>query len=192
MRFYHLSTLGVPSRELAIIDSAPRPGGKASARLATGDRAKPYYPLTASISLSEDKPGIQLSSLLGNTLSCLVVNSMLKQTIEEHCQGIEIEYFSFDLYDHRERLYSKDYWIINPIGTLDCLDVAATQAAMEALMDPWSESPYVLNSAKLNGAPSLFRLHGEPMEYVIDEKLATALKERAFTNVILHELAIRT
>lgn len=188
-KFYRLQNLGsLSDPDLCRIDAAPRGMGLHWFRPALGDRATPYYPSDARIQFSEDQPGIQLSSLLGNSNNYLIVSTAFKELIEAHCQDVEIEYLPFDLYDHRGRLYSREYFIINPIGTYDCLDEARSgieygpQGSVIAVKHPQ------LHPDKVAGAPALFRPREKPTVYIIDDVLAAAIRERGFTNVLLGEL----
>ena len=69
-------------------------------------------------SCSQKNPGVKLPSLIGNTISYLIVNAEMKDTIIEYCpeDEVDIEILPFTLINHKKRVHSKDYWIINPIG----------------------------------------------------------------------------
>lgn len=154
-----------------------------------GERLSPFYPKDARIAMSPEHPGIKLSALLGNRLSMLIVSSAFKEAIQKHCTN-EIEYLPFTLYDHRNRPYSEDYFIINPIGTFDCLDLEQSDIS-------WStKSPkkilrireYVLDRAKMQNAPQLFRVDGYPSTYVLGRELAREMYDRKLTNIRWTEL----
>ncbi|HYO57920.1 imm11 family protein [Archangium sp.] len=188
-KFFRLQNLGsLSDPDLCRIEDPPRGIGLRKYCPALGDRAAPYYPPDARIQLVEEQPGIQLSSLLGNNINYLIVCTAMKETIQEHCMGVEIEYLPFDLYDHRGRLYSRDYFIINPIGTYDCLDEAHSgieygpEGSVVAINSP------LLHPEKMAGAPALFRARLKPTVYIVDEALAAAFREKGFTNVRLREL----
>ncbi|RKG83445.1 hypothetical protein D7V88_24090 [Corallococcus terminator] len=138
--------------------------------------------------MSEEHPGIQVSSLLGNSINYLIVSKEFKETIEAHCPRVEVEYLPFDLHDHRGRLFSRDYFIINPIGTHDCLDEESSgikygpDGGVVAIRNP------MLHPDKVAGAPALFRVRHKPTVYVIDEVLVAAIREKGFTNIVLSEL----
>jgi len=190
-KFFRLQNLGsLSDPDLCRIEDPPRGIGLHKFCPALGDRASPYYPPDPRIQLREEQPGIQLSSLLGNNINYLIVSTAFKETIEAHCQDVEIEYLPFDLYDHRGRLYSRDYFIINPIGLYDCLDEATSgieygpEGSVVAINHPQ------LHPNKVAGAPALFRVHHKPTVYIIDEALAAAIREKGFTNVRLRELQI--
>ncbi|WP_163998468.1 imm11 family protein [Pyxidicoccus caerfyrddinensis] len=192
-KFFRLLQLGRFSDEsLCFIDDGPAGLGLHRYCPSLGDRAAPYYPADARIQLSEEHPGIELTSLLGNNVNYLIVSRALQETLAAHCPNVEIEYLPFDLYDHRGRLYSRNYFIINPIGTYDCLDEPHSgieygpDGGVVAIRTP------VLHPDKVAGAPALFRMHHKPTVYLVDGVLADALRDKAFTNVVLGELKLST
>lgn len=160
-------------------------------RTGFGERLAPIYPEDARISMSEESPGIKLSPLLGNTRNTLIVSSEMKNVIQRHCTN-EIEYLPFTLYDHRKRPYSRDYFIINPISTFDCLDFK-TSTIKWTKRDPPKIihiSEHVLDREKVQNAPQLFRLDQDPMTYVIAYELAKEISDRRFANVYWTELSL--
>src|SRR5690349_5888926 len=117
MRFRMLDTMGEDAPELCFLHKFVDGIEAKSWCIQRGERLSPFYPKAAKIFMSPEKPGIKLASLIGNTQSMLVVSSDFKDAIEKLCEGVDIEYLPFTLYDHRKRAHSKDYFIINPIGT---------------------------------------------------------------------------
>ncbi|MFY0526213.1 hypothetical protein ACN28I_24785 [Archangium gephyra] len=193
MRFFELETLGnLNDSELGLTDGPPEDMELRSYCMAFGDSARRFYPKEAKVSLREDHPGIKLSSLLGNTNSYLIVHSEMKELIAAHCQGVEVEYLPFDLYDHRKRLYSRDYFFINPIGTHDCLDPAASGVKIGPEGGVIHVARYVLDPKKSANLPPLLRPKEEPSVYIVSEPLAQALKDKGFTNVYLKPLEFST
>ncbi|AKQ67235.1 hypothetical protein A176_004147 [Myxococcus hansupus] len=90
-------------------------------------------------------------------------------------------------------MHSRDYVIINPLGTFDCLDFKASQIIWD------DEDPdeiirinkRVLSREKVEQAPALFRIDRDSSNYVVNEALAAELHERKFSNVTLVELPVR-
>jgi hypothetical protein len=189
MQFFRLETIGdLNNQDLALTSGPPEGMVMRSYTLARGKRAAPHYPKEARISLRENHPGIKLSSLLGNTHNHLVVQSAVKEVIAAHCQGLEVEYLPVDLYDHRKRLYSRDYFFINPIGSRDCLDPVASRVQIGPEGSVIHVGEYVLDPKKVDTLPALFRVQEEPSTYVVSQALADALREKGFTNVVLNPL----
>lgn len=190
MRFRLLDTMGnANDRDLCFLNQFVEGIEGKSYATNLGERLSPFYPKDARIPMSPEHPGIKLSAMIGNGRSMLIVSSAFKEAIQKHCTN-EIEYLPFTLYDHRNRPYSKDYFIINPIGTFDCLDLEASDIS-------WStKAPkkilrirkYVLDRAKMQSAPQLFRVDGDPSEYVLGRELAREMYDRKLTNILWKEL----
>lgn len=193
MQFFRLQTLGdLNDPELALTEGPPEGMELRSYCMARGKRATPFYPAEAKLFLMEDRPGIKLSSLVGNTDRYLIVHRDVKEVIAAHCQGLEVEYLPFNLYDHRKRLYSRDYLFINPIGTQDCLDPVASEVKLGPEGGVIHVARHVLDPKKSPHLPPLFRPKEEPSVYIVSEPLAHALKDKGFTNVYLEPLAFST
>lgn len=190
MRFRLLETMGnANNRDLCFLTRFVESIEAKSWCTHHGERLSPFYPEDARILMSPEHPGIKLSALLGNERSMLIASPGLKEAIQKHCKN-EIEYLPFTLYDHRKRVFSEDYSIINPIGTFDCLDLKASDIA-------WSQKEpdrvlrireYVLDRAKMQAAPQLFRIDKNPSVYVIGRELAREIYDRKLTNILWTEL----
>ncbi|MFL5349707.1 MAG: imm11 family protein [Hyalangium sp.] len=185
MRFYLLNTLGDANDDnLCVIHNSVEGIGLGDVGLHTGARIGAEYPDDAKIYMSKENPGIKLSDVLGNTNNFLMVSRGLKEVVEKHC-GDKVEYLPFTLYDHRKRIYSRDYFILNPLGTFDCLDLKKSDIV-------WSESnpdrivrieEHVIDRKKAEMAPQLFRVNRHPTAYVVGVDLATEIHGRKFSNI---------
>ena len=190
MRFYMLDTLGETNdRSLCILHDSVHGIGMGDVGLHTGERVGAEYPKDAKIYMSKRNPGIKLSSLLGNTNSFLIVSRDFKEAVEKLC-GDSVEYLPFTLYDHRKRVYSKDYFILNPLGSVDCLDLKKSEIEWddEDPDDILHIEEYVIDRKKAKKLPQLFRVDKEPTTYVVGLKLAQAVYDGDFTNVLWTEL----
>ncbi|MFP2925209.1 imm11 family protein [Pyxidicoccus sp. 3LG] len=193
MRFFQLETLGdLNDWDLVRLDGPPEGMKMRSYTLARGKPATPHFPKPARVVLAEEYPGIKLSTLLGNAHNHLVVHADMKAVIAEHCQDLEVEYLPFDLYDHRKRLYSRDYFFINPLGSRDCLDPKASKVEIGPEGGVIQMGASVLDPKKADALPALFRVQEDPSTYIVSQALAEALKAKAFTNVQLDPLDFST
>lgn len=190
MRYFQIITLGdTRDKSLIFISNYLENIGLAAYQPAAGERVGEDYPKDAEILLQPEDPGVKLPSLIGNTISYLIVNAETKDTIIEYCPEyeVDIETLPFTLINHKKRVHSKDYWIINPIGTFDCVDRSASE--IELLGDEVvGVDKYVFDRAKLEKAPHLFRVPEEPSEYFISQSLAKAFQEKQYTNIFLVEI----
>jgi hypothetical protein len=160
---------------------------KESWRVHEGTSLGPLVPPDPKISLRKENAGIKLASLIGNTRHMLVVSRAFKEVIESVC-GTTAEYIGISLIDHRKRVLTKDYFIVNPIGAVDCLDIARSDIV-------WSDdtppellrfNEHVLDRSKLTeAAPALFRMKEHSSIYVAGPRLEAAMRahQPKFTNI---------
>lgn len=192
LRFFSLDCLGDPDDDsLCFIDDFVEGIHPLSYRAAMGVPFGKDYPKDAKLFMNRENPGIKLSPLLGTSRNMILGSRDFKEAIEKHCKS-EIECLPFTLYDHRKRVHSRDYFIINPIGTFDCLDLK------ESVIEWDDEAPgeiigidrMVLDRKKMKDAPQFFRVEKKPTTYVVGLELAREFKARSFTNIFWAELPL--
>jgi len=191
-KYFLLWTLGDRSdRSLAFFRTPPKGLELHDYFLRQGLRLGALYPTNANMQMDPRTKGLKLSSLLGTVTSFLIVHDDMKNVIEQSCDS-EIEYLPVSIVNHKNRVASQEYWIVNPIGTSDCVDRATSD------IDYLSTDPnqvvgvtrLCFSAAKLAGAPHLFRVPEQPEEYFISSTLGRALAEREFSNVLLKAVEI--
>ena len=193
MRFYHLDTLGDPGdASLCFLEGTPQGSGAHYVRLARGYPAAEFVPQRLTMQLQEQNEGLGLPSLVGNTNSFLIVAAAMHAVIAEHLaeSEAELETFPFTILDHKGRVHSDDYALLNPLGTHDVVhDEASDIEYFNGQRDKVvAIRRIVLDRRKLEDVPPLFRLDIRRTEYIIAEPLTEAFAERGFTNVVLHEI----
>ena len=165
--------------------------GVKNQRMARGKAIASEWPEERpTIMPSESTPAIKLTSLIPNAASYLIVRTDLRDLIEAHCQGAEIEYLPVALLDHQNRVQSLDYCFVNPIGARDCLDLTRSKITYSK-SEPGAVvgiDKLVIDPAKVVDAPNLFRIKEDPGEYVAKEPLARAFAAQPFTNIYLQEI----
>lgn len=148
-------------------------------------------PELATVYMDDEFGGFIATDFLANTDSILPVSKRMKEVIEAIATN-EIEYLQFSLFDLKERLVSDDYFVVNIIGSIDCMDLEASKIT-------WSKSSpgeivdidqFVLSADKLEEVPDLFRIKEDPGEYVVSERLKAEFEKHEFTNVNLIELEV--
>lgn len=83
------------------------------------------YPPNVRVFLAERYKGIQLSDLIENSRGMLITSRRVKEVIERVNQAPP-DYLPLAIYNHKKRAASTDYFIVNPIGTFDCLNLEAS------------------------------------------------------------------
>jgi hypothetical protein len=194
MRYFSIDTLGDPfDPQLCVLDAIPEGIGVKYSRLVTGRSIADDFPAGAEIHMSPQREGIKLGKLIGSIKSFLLlhrdVKDVLAREFERSAPNAGIEYLPFTLINHRGAPHSRDYFIINPLGTWDCLDVALSEVEYFEDTDKVLDvGQIVLAPEKLVGSPPLFRIKELPSTYVVSEPIAVEVRERRFSNIILTEL----
>jgi len=183
MRYFQLWEMGSETNKaLAFVRDPPSGLCLRDYYMRTGERIGEHYPKDAKVNLDPRRKGIKLESVLGNILSYLMVNTQAKALILSICSN-EIETLPFTLYNHKKRVHSNDYWILNPIGTFDCVNREASEIIIEDDEIIGVES-VTFDSRKMKAAPDLFRVPEKPEWYFVSETLARAFKNAKLTNII--------
>lgn len=189
MKYFFIDTLGdLDDEELCFLAKTPKGIGIKYYKLMKGLPIGGDYPHPAEIHMSEEYEGLKLASLIGHVKSYLVLERQVVQVIQKYCPGIVIEYLPFTLINHKGRVHSEDYFIVNPIGSFDCLNHKSSQITYHK-KEISRIDRYMLDSDKLKSAPALFRIPEMPDKYIINEELAKAFDEHGFTNIVLTEIA---
>jgi hypothetical protein len=197
MRYFSIDTLGdLYDPQLCVLDAIPEGIGVKYSRLMTGRTIAEDFPANAKIHMSPERDGIKLGALIGSIKSFLLLHRDAKDVIEREFERVGssagVEYLPFTLINHRGAPHSRDYFIINPLGTKDCLDVPLSEVEYFEDTDKVLEvGRIVLAPEKLVDAPPLFRIKELPSKYVVSEPVAMGFEERRFSNIILTELEQR-
>ena len=189
MRFYEINTMPMDTA-FAFVANDPS-GFKRSYKLSEGDevRERDEYPKDAHVQM-DDRFGRELGGLVGNTRSLLIVNRAIKETIEQ-ANANPVQILPVGIFNHKARLESSDYFIINPLGVLDCADLAESDIEFHE-GEVVKVKKLVLSADKLRDAPDIFRVKESPSTYVASEKLVDtwiALDPRP-KNVYVVELTV--
>lgn len=157
-------------------------------RLTKGYPMEDHYPGDSPWYMSDEYPGFKLPSLIGNVSNMLVLHQDLARVIE--ATGVPMELLKFTLHNHKKRVASRDYVIVNPLGTFDCLnyDESKIQYTEEDKPQVVGVDKRVFDSRKMAEAPDVFRILEEPREIVISHKVVEELKKLNPTNVYLHRV----
>jgi hypothetical protein len=155
-----------------------------------GEPIKPFWPQEARLSLKKPSKGVKLRSFLGNRQNMILVTKALRDIIEALCPKEKIEYLPFVLLDQRDRELSKDYFLVNPLGGIECLD--KTKSKMTYSDDEPKRvldiSKYVLDRKKVEKAPELFRIGEQATDYVVSSVLLDEWKKIKATNIVTAKL----
>jgi hypothetical protein len=187
MNFFNLYLLGRPSQEIVVLEEEPKTLGLAGHRAAVGKSIVDVWPTDAAMQPPEENPGVKLTSLISNTFSYLIADSALKNAILQHCADLPMEVLPFTLLDHRGRVRSKDYVVLNPLGDRDVVDKTASEIDYSGDQVAGIVK-LVLDPEKLEAAPALFRLTQKRQLLIVNQSLADAI--RGFSNIVLRRIPV--
>jgi hypothetical protein len=186
MRFFSLNLIPSEDPGLAFLDGVPEGTRAVRYKMSKGYAMGADYPADARIYMSEEYPGFKLASFIGNTESLLILSTQVKEAIEQF--GVpQVEYLPVAIYNHKRRLASSDYFIVNPLGTLDCLHLEKSVIKYSGT-DVIAVKKMVLDVRKVATPPGLFRVKEHPYTYVFSEPLIAKLIPLKPTNLYFNEL----
>lgn len=191
MRYFQLNTLGNSmDRSLACVDQPPEGLGIWDFCMGRGERIGARYPSGKPRTKLKDYPGFQTASLLGNILAYLMVDGTMKKGIEDEHAG-DIEYLPFELLDHKGKVISGDFWIINPLGSFDVLDLDQSVVRRgERTGEIVGIRECVFKGDKLDIVPDIFRIPQRLSLYFVSERLAARWQDDGCQNVYLEEVRV--
>ena len=190
MDYYELDTC--PTQDMSFVRLEDEPNGTNMScwRIFQGTPMGSEYPADAQWFMSDEYPGIKLPSLIANVSSMVIVERRLKDVFA--ATGVPIEFLPFTLHDHKKRVASRDYFILNVLGTFDCLNLDKSE--IEYSEDVPGEvvgiDKYVLDTRKLETAPDIFRVKEEPTMIIVSSRLGKQIQQLTppVTNVYLIKL----
>ncbi|HEU4618866.1 MAG TPA: DUF1629 domain-containing protein [Gammaproteobacteria bacterium] len=189
MDFFLWDTGGdVDDDSLVFIEDPPEGMGLRAAKLALGKSAQKHVPEEPVIRLRKENRGLELPGFIGNTVGLLILSKPGVEVVRQMCPNERLEIFPFVILNHKKRVHSRDYSIVNPLGGFDCLDEAASGVTRDAGGDVKSIAKYVLSKPKIDKAPHLFRIREKPVEYVFSRALGRRFNEAGVTNVWGNEM----
>jgi hypothetical protein len=185
MRYFTINTIAAGSGgKYCFTDQTPD-GITGWYRFTKGEPFGDAYPDNAGdvgLRLAADARGLQLPSLIGNTIGMLPVDAKTAATIAAHNVG-RMEQLPFMLIDHKGRVYSRDYVILNPLERIDCLNLEASQVRRSYKGEIREVTRIVLDKTKEGELIDLFRMGEEPSVYLFSEVLTSALEKAGSTNL---------
>jgi hypothetical protein len=155
-------------------------------QLGEGKPRSADWPADARCEMDPDFPeDIQLSdSLYGAGLR--VISDQLKSFIERE-QAKHIEYLPLTIINHKGRVASKDYFILNPTGVIDCIDIQQSNVEWNPidskLIDECDQ--LVIDGDHVPSDRFVFRPKYLPSLILVRKTLADKIKANSFTGVFL-------
>lgn len=193
MKIFYIDTLGdLRDQSLCVLDGVPEGIGLKYSFLVKGRELSDSYPENAAIRMSDDREGIKLASLIGNTNRFLIVNTKIKEIIENKSDlesKMKIEYLPVSIINHKNKVHSDDYFIINPVGYIDVVDydLSVINYFKDKVL---SIKRLILDETKIELAPVIFRIKEDPTKYFMKDILTNAINEGDFSNIKFIEVVV--
>ncbi len=143
------------------------------------------YPSGAFYRMDPDYPNrVRLSDCLDNGNDLPVISAELKEYLEgRKIDGVE--FLPITIINHKDRVASEDYWILNPTTVVDCLDVEASGVTLSpfdgtvALM-----KRMVLIEENIEHDIQIFRIQNVPGPVLLARELADEIEAQGFTALL--------
>lgn len=162
----------------AILADHPEELDEQAFRFDRGNSLKNWVPIGANYPMSPQWPDRRvLYEFQSNTLSLLIVSGRCKTVLEAGAHA-NLEFLPISIINHRGKLASGDYFIVNILGGVDCMDRERSVFKPSHLKPSIiaSCSRLVLKNDKIPEDVELFRLSNAPTTYIIKQSLKDRLE----------------
>lgn len=143
------------------------------------------FPANASFTMNPERPNdTLLTDNLFNLDGLIVASKRVKEQIEA-AKSERIEFLPVAIRDHKEKIASRDYFIVHPVEPVDVLDLARSDAKMSKIIKTRVASikRLVLDETKLDPSRALFRIRNYTSATMIRRDLADALLAKGFSGL---------
>lgn len=148
------------------------------------------FPENASFVMDRNFPkAVKLADNVYNLRELIVVSQRLKEFIER-TEPPEVEYLPVSIINHKGRVASKDYFIVNPYKLLDCIDLEGSEIEWNSI-DPQIISAcfeMVIDETRIDPDATIFRLKYYPTKILVRRDLADEILNGNFTGAHFIEI----
>ncbi|HYO73697.1 MAG TPA: DUF1629 domain-containing protein [Archangium sp.] len=176
--------------------------GKSFCVLAGIENVEKLYQLSQGVSRSQGFPKeacfrmdpshpkyVALSDNIANLDKALVVSRKLKEFLESKGPR-DVEYLRVSIFNHKKKLASDEYFIVNPLRVIDCVDKDKSDIEWNNI-DPEKISfcfKLVLRTEALDDSLLLFRPRHLATRVMVHPELAKAIEGAGFTGLRFTEV----
>jgi len=195
LRYFKINTGYFKDHDLCMVHHAPNKVRHIDYMLSWGERLGTLYPDTLEDARIYMEPnyGGGLGGLVSNTNQFLIVSGAVKNVMGKfHPDPTALEMLRVIICDHKKRVASDEYWFVNPIGVLDCLDLNKSVIKRSSTSEVISVKSMVLRAGGIDPAKPLFRPKESPSVYIIRHDLLMAIKalNLPIPNIYVEELEV--
>lgn len=139
----------------------------------------------AAFHMDPDFPkDLLLTDNLANPLSCMVVSARLAGGLRDN-RVEHLEYLPVAIVDHKGKVASKDYFILNPLDLVDCIDRKKSKFKASAILpdEITRFEKLVIEESAVPEGRQLFRMKGFGNIALVGKTLADSLAKGKFTGL---------
>lgn len=154
-----------------------------SYRYAEGERLAKEFPKRATVQFADKfKDRRKLNDFVFNIQEALFVSSKVKGILDQ-LEVPDLEFLSVTIKDHKGAIAADDYFILNPIGQQDVIDLKKSKVLMDKLMEDeiFRIKKLALQPKAVPKGPCLFRAARMPRLILIDDTVRDAFEEQGVT-----------
>jgi hypothetical protein len=179
---YHVLVSTVEDDGGAIVESLPD-GCPPEWKLHLGGELAPEFPRGAVLRFSPNHPERRvLQDFVANTIGLLIVSPRARAVLEGEAVG-GVEFLPVRIADHRGAIVGPEHAILNPVGSIDAVDMARTRCTLGAVdkSQIFDVDSLALDAAAIPADAKLFRLRNMLRTVVVREDVARALEAAALS-----------
>jgi len=177
MNYYRINVHRREDDDFCFLTRPPDSINLLSSYIVKGRSASSRYPENVVAKMSPDRGGIYPSDIIANRNLCLIVESEIKEIIQEFC-GEHCEYLPVKIENHRGRIEKKNYFYINPLGSFDCLNKEESVIKYNSEGKVITVKHFVFDQKKMESLPDIFRVKESEKKYFINQRLVDEIKRR--------------
>jgi hypothetical protein len=144
----------------------------------------------AAFVMHPDRPNDTILTDNLYNIELLIVGSRRLRSFLEERDVPQLDYLPVRILNHKLKLVSRDYCIINPLDPVDCIDLQKSEARMDPMNTATIDgvARLVIDESKVREGRVLFRPKGFYWVILIHRQLAEAIDACGFTGVGWTEL----
>lgn len=150
-------------------------------------RGKPFgddIPERLEFHMAAEEPGFNVPDLVWNAFNYLIVSDAFKKLLEDNLRHQQVEFIPCSIINHKGRVAVDNYFVVNIIGALDCVDMANTNAT------PGMRKGQINIIKKLNIFPEkipaeidIFRIKERPGLMLVSHNLKEKIEKNSLSGV---------
>ncbi|WP_224363357.1 Imm43 family immunity protein [Hyalangium versicolor] len=174
--------LSITNNDGAVLAGFPRSKIK-DYRYNEGQSLAKEFPKNATVQFADKfKDRRKLYDFIANFESGLFVSSKVRTLLEE-LESKDLEFLPITVKDHKGAVAADDYFILNPIGSQDIIDMKKSKLVMDTLIDGeiGRIKKLVLQPRSVDKEAHLFRATNKPRLIIIDDTVRKAFEKNGVT-----------